>query len=90
MRPWVILLSSIGCVFGVLDALAEPPRRTIDVTRALEHATCHDVPGTFNVAGDGVWPQLTHAAWNGLTIADHAPGGGELTDLDAYRGPHLG
>jgi hypothetical protein len=32
----VILLSSIGCVLGVLDALAEPPRRTIDVARALD------------------------------------------------------
>jgi UDP-glucose 4-epimerase len=25
-----------------------------DVTRALEHATIHDVPGTFNVAGPGI------------------------------------
>jgi len=25
-----------------------------DVTRALEHATFHDMPGTFNVAGPGI------------------------------------
>jgi hypothetical protein len=36
MRPWLIVLSSIVAVFGVLDALAEPRRRTIDVSRALD------------------------------------------------------
>ena len=34
-----------------------------DVTRALEHATTHDVPGTFNVAGPGIitWGEVCRA-----------------------------
>jgi hypothetical protein len=36
MRPWLIVLSSVVGVLGVLDALAETPRRTIDVSRALD------------------------------------------------------
>jgi hypothetical protein len=36
MRAWLILLASMACVLGVLEALGAEGRRTIDVSRALD------------------------------------------------------